>query len=89
DYILSINVTLIGIPLHIPIMLLYFFGGFWYLNKLLKKKDSNLKLGLVGTEVMPKEDFIKLLDEVQEIKEKMRSESEQTLTENENQNEII
>ncbi|MBU1682889.1 PrsW family intramembrane metalloprotease [Patescibacteria group bacterium] len=89
DYILSINVTLIGIPLHIPIMLLYFFGGFWYLNHLLKKKDSNLKLGLVGTEVMPKEDFIKLLDEVQELKEKMRSESEQTLTENENQNEII
>ena len=74
DFVLTINVKFIGIPLHIPIMLLYFFGGFWLLNKLLKRKDLNLKVGLVGTEVMPKKDFIKLLDEVQEIKEKMKNE---------------
>ncbi|MBU0728051.1 PrsW family intramembrane metalloprotease [Patescibacteria group bacterium] len=72
DFVLTINITLIGIPLHIPIMLLYFFGGFWYLNRLLKKKEYNLKLGLVGTSIMPKEDFRKLLDEIQEIKEKMK-----------------
>lgn len=75
DFVLTINVKLIGIPLHIPIMLLYFFGGFWLLNKLLKRKDFNLKLGLVGTDVMPKKDFIKLLDEVQEIKERMKEEN--------------
>ncbi len=55
----------------VVVMLGYFFGGFWLLNSLLKRKDLNLKLGLVGTSVMPKEDFRKLLDEVQVIKEKM------------------
>ena len=74
DFVLTIGKTFLGIPLHIPIMLLYFFGGFWLLSKLLKKKEYNLKLGLVGTDVMPKEDFVKLLDEVQEIKERMMKE---------------
>ena len=68
DFILSIES--LGF-LVAPVMLLYFFGGFWFLNNLLKKKDLHLKLGLVGTDVMPKEDFRKLLDQVSEIKEKM------------------
>ena len=72
DFFLSINITVLGIPLVVPMMIAYFFGGFWFLNYLLKKKDLNLKLGLVGTSVMPKEDFVKLLDEVQAIKEKMK-----------------
>lgn len=71
DFLLSVNPTLLGIPLILPIMFAYFFGGFWYLNSLLQKKDLNLKLGLVGTSVMPKEDFKKLLNQIQEIKEKM------------------
>ena len=74
DFLLTINIKLLGIPLVVPIMFLYFFGGFWLLTRLLKKKEDNLKFGLVGTSVMPKEDFRKLLDEVQEIKEKMQNE---------------
>ena len=70
DFILSIES--LGF-LVAPVMLLYFFGGFWFLNNLLKKKDLHLKLGLVGTDVMPKEDFRKLLDEIGEIKEKMQN----------------
>ena len=70
DFILSID--FLGF-LVAPVMLLYFFGGFWFLNNLLKKKDLHLKLGLVGTDVMPKEDFRKLLDEIGEIKEKMQN----------------
>jgi len=75
DFLLSIQASLFGIPMVIPIMFLYFFGGFWFLDKLLKKKDHNLKLGLVGTNVMPKEDFVKLLDEIHAIKAKMESET--------------
>lgn len=74
DFVLTMEFKVIGIPLYIPVMLLYFFGGFWYLMRLLKKKDLNLKLGLIGTTVMPKEDFVKLLGEIQEIKEKMKEE---------------
>ena len=66
----------VGIPMYIPVMLLYFFGGFWFLNRLLRKKDHNLKLGLVGTKVMPKEDFAKLLDQVQVTKERMQQKFE-------------
>jgi RsiW-degrading membrane proteinase PrsW (M82 family) len=75
DFFLTINARLLGIPMVIPIMFIYFFGGFWFLDLLLKKKDHNLKLHLVGTSVMPKEDFIKLLDEIHAIKDKMESES--------------
>lgn len=75
DFLLSIKASLFGIPMVIPVMFLYFFGGFWFLDKLLKKKDLNLKLGLVGTNVMPKEDFVKLLDEIHVIKAKMESET--------------
>lgn len=69
DFLLTLQ---IGI-LVLAVMFLYFFGGFWLLSNLLKKKDLNLKLGLVGTSVMPKEDFEKLLNEVHEIKEEMRA----------------
>lgn len=72
DFLLTINISVAGIPLVVPIMFAYFFGGFLLLNALLKKKDLNLKLGLVGTEVMPKEDFVKLLDEISDIKGHMR-----------------
>ena len=79
DFVLTIGKTFLGIPLHIPIMLLYFFGGFWLLSRLLRKKEYNLKLGLVGTDVMPKKDFIELLNEVQELKQKMREEPQTTI----------
>lgn len=72
DFVLSLDYTFLGLPLYLPVMLLYFFGGYWYLSRLFQKKDLNLKLGLVGTHVMPKEDFVKLLDQVQEIKAKMQ-----------------
>jgi len=72
DFVLSIGKSVMGVPLHIPMILLYFFGGFWYLNNLLQKKELNLKLGLVGTKAMPKEDFEKLLGDIQVIKEKMK-----------------
>jgi len=74
DFVLSLKVTLLGLPLYIPVMLLYFFGGYWYLSHLFEQKDFNLKLGLVGTRVMPKEDFVQLLGQVQEIKAKMKEE---------------
>lgn len=70
DFLLTFNIGF-GVIL---VMFAYFFGGFWFLNYLLKKKDTNLKLGLVGTSIMPKEDFVKLLDQVQKIKEEMRGE---------------
>ena len=73
DFAFSININILGLPLHIPIMLLYFFGGFWYLMHLLKKKDHHLKLRLIGTRVMPKRDFAELLDKVQAIKKKMKN----------------
>jgi hypothetical protein len=73
DFVLSIDRIILGIPLHIPIMLLYFFGGFWYLSGLLKKKDHQLKLGLIGTKAISKKDFVKLLDEIQVVKEKMKN----------------
>jgi len=75
DFLLTIRLSFIGIPMVAPIMFVYFFGGFWFLSQLFKKKDLNLKLGLVGTSIMPKEDFVKLLDEIHTIKEKMESES--------------
>ncbi len=75
DFVLSLNFAIFGIPLYLPVMLLYFFGGYWYLSHLFEKKDLNLKLGLVGTRVMPKEDFVQLLGQIQEIKEKMKAES--------------
>jgi len=59
-------------------MFAYFFGGFWYLNMLLKKKNLNLKLGLVGTGIMPKEDFKNLLKQVQDIKDKMQDDIDTT-----------
>lgn len=68
DFLLSINIGF----LVAPIMFAYLFGGFWFLRYLLKKKELNIKLGLVGTDVMPKEDFTKLVDEIQEIKAKMK-----------------
>ena len=73
DFFLSIGTSIMNVPIHIPIMLLYFFGGYWYLNHLFREKTFNLNLGLVGTEVMPKEDFVKLLGEIQQIKEKMKT----------------
>ena len=72
DFVLTINVNIVGVPLHVPIMLIYFFGGFWYLKKLLKRKDLALKLGLIGTAVMPKEDYEKIMTEVSEAEEKMK-----------------
>lgn len=71
DFLLSVNITIFGIPIVLPVMFAYFFGGYYYLNTLLQKKDLQLKLGLVGTSVMPTEDFKKLLNQVQEIKERM------------------
>lgn len=79
DFVLSLQFKIVGVPLYIPIMLIYFFGGYWYLNRLFEQKDFNLKLGLVGTHVMPKEDFVKLLCEVREIKEKMKAESPESV----------
>lgn len=73
DFVLTINVNILGIPLFLPMIFIYFFGGFWFLNMLLKRKDLNLKLGLVGTNVMPKEDFRKLLDEISVIKDQMQA----------------
>ena len=75
DFVLSLDVKILGLPLYLPVMLLYFFGGYWYLMRLFRQKDFNLKLGLVGTHVMPKEDFVQLLVQVQEIKTRMKAES--------------
>lgn len=72
DFLLDINIVVFGIPLVLPVMFAYFFGGYWFLSTLLEKKELNLKLGLVGTSIMPKEDFKKLLGQIQEIKEKMK-----------------
>lgn len=76
DFFFTIEFKILGIPATVPILFLYLFGGYWFLMRLFRKKDLNLKLGLVGTKVMPKEDFEKLLAEVQEIKEKMAAESQ-------------
>jgi len=75
DFIFTINKVIFGIPLVVPAIFIYLFGGYWFLMKLFQKKDLNLKLGLVGTKVMPKEDFEKLLTEIQAIKEKMAADS--------------
>lgn len=71
DFLLTLNIGFFVVV----IMFAYFFGGFWYLEHLLKKKELNLKLGLVGTSVMPEEDFVKLLDQIQTIKEEMRADT--------------
>jgi RsiW-degrading membrane proteinase PrsW (M82 family) len=81
DFVLSINIRVAGIPLYIPVMLLYFFGGYWFLMALLHKKDLDLKIGMVGTSVMPKEDFAKLLEEIEVIKERMQGEIEEPVEE--------
>ncbi len=73
DFVLSINIKIAGLPLFIPIILLYFFGGYTFLNSLLKKKQLNLKLGLVGTRAMPERDFEELLAQMQNIKDEMRT----------------
>lgn len=78
DFFFTIEFKILGIPATIPILFLYLFGGYWFLMRLLRRKDFNLKLGLVGTKVMPKEDFEKLLGEIQTIKEKMAEESKLT-----------
>jgi RsiW-degrading membrane proteinase PrsW (M82 family) len=71
DFLLTLQIGIFAIL----IMFIYFLGGFWFLTRLLKKKEFNLKLGLVGTSIMPKDDFVKLLNEVHDIKEKMESEN--------------
>jgi RsiW-degrading membrane proteinase PrsW (M82 family) len=76
DFFFSIDFKILGIPATIPIIFIYLFGGYWFLMRLFRKKDLNLKLGLVGTHVMPKEDFVKLLDEINAIKEKMAAEAQ-------------
>ncbi len=75
DFFFTIEFKILGIPATVPILFLYLFGGYWFLMKLFKKKDLNLKLGLVGTKIMPKEDFEKLIDEIQEIKLKMAADA--------------
>ena len=77
DFFFTIEFKILGIPATVPILFIYLFGGYWFLMKLFQKKDLNLKLGLVGTKIMPKEDFEKLLGEIQEIKEKMAAENQQ------------
>ncbi|MBN2087229.1 PrsW family intramembrane metalloprotease [Candidatus Peregrinibacteria bacterium] len=62
DFVLSMEFVVLGLPLHIPIMLLYFFGGFWYLNHLLKKKELNINLGLIGDKPVSREEFIKMIE---------------------------
>ncbi|MBI5411834.1 PrsW family intramembrane metalloprotease [Candidatus Peregrinibacteria bacterium] len=78
DFVMSQQFTALtrGFPVYLIVMILYFFGGFWFLRNLMKKKEFQLRLGLVGTQVMPREDFKKLLAEVQEIKERMRARGE-------------
>ena len=44
-------------------MLIYFFGGFWYLNHLLKKKELNIDLGLIGDRPISREEFIQMANE--------------------------
>lgn len=75
DFFFTIEFKILGIPATIPILFLYLFGGYWFLMRLLRRKDFNLKLGLVGTKVMPKEDFEKLLGDIQTIKEKMAADT--------------
>lgn len=67
DFVLSMNFIAFGLPLHIPVMLLYFFGGFWYLNHLLKKKELNINLGLIGDRPVSREEFAKLIDKEDKI----------------------
>lgn len=76
DFLLSTQFKIAGFPIYTLVMALYFFGGFWFLKSLLNKKEHQLRLGLVGTQVMPKEDFVKLLGQVQVIKERMRAEGQ-------------
>lgn len=82
DFLLTMNTNILGVPLVIPTVLAYFFGGFWLLSSLFQKKELNLKLGLVGTHIMPKEDFVKLLGQVQELKEKMKESNDPKLEAN-------
>jgi RsiW-degrading membrane proteinase PrsW (M82 family) len=77
DFFFTVDFKILGIPATIPILFIYLFGGYWFLMRLFKKKDLNLKLGLVGTKIMPKEDFENLLGEIQAIKEKMAVENQE------------
>lgn len=74
DFVLTIKYNIFNIPLAVPIMFIYFFGGFYILNKLFQNKRNNLKLGLVGTDIMPQKDFKLLLNQIQDIKENMKQE---------------
>ncbi len=73
DFLLFSELNLNGSFLFFA-MFIYFFGGYWYLNHLLQKKNHHLNLGLVGTEVMSEKDFVKLIDRVEEIKERQKEE---------------
>ena len=67
DFLLTLQIGIFVIA----VMLVYFVGGFIILNYLFNKKEVDLKLGVVGTTIMPKEDFVKILNYVQDEKEKM------------------
>ncbi len=61
-------------PLRIPplalmlVMLAYFFGGYGFLRRLLRRKDLHLKLGLVGTSMLSREHFARLVAQVAAIR---------------------
>ncbi len=67
DFLLTLQIGIFVIV----VMLVYFVGGFIILNYLFNKKEVDLKLGIIGTTIMPKEDFVKILNYVQSEKEKM------------------
>ena len=67
DFVLSMNYVIFGLPVHVPVMLIYFFGGFWYLNHLLKKKELNIDLGLIGDKPISRKEYIKLIEQNDEM----------------------
>jgi RsiW-degrading membrane proteinase PrsW (M82 family) len=79
DFIIDINIsvgeflTFFKIPsnsdmdLYLPMVALYFVGGFLMIRKMLKEKNNHLKFGLVGSKALPEGDFNRLLGEVDKI----------------------
>jgi RsiW-degrading membrane proteinase PrsW (M82 family) len=62
DFILSSTILIPPMVITL-IILVYFFGGYWFLGYLLKKKEDQLELGHLTSELVPEREIIKMMRE--------------------------
>ncbi len=62
DFILSSTINISPILITLTVML-YFFGGYWFLGHLLKRKEDKLELGQITNKKISDKEILKMLKE--------------------------